>query len=268
LTIPNGLTDMHNHILFGLDDGPNSLEESLHLLTAMKLQGVHRVICTSHYLSPYFSVSTAQMEESFEAVAQAVDAFPGSYPEVCLGAEIRVCDKLVDELRHGSLPVLGNTSYVLLEFPTNDVPPITTSLMYELVVHDYIPILAHPERNLEIQRDPSWLDRLTEAGVYLQLTAECFLPKDARQSRVDAFAWQILQDCKATLIASDAHNTTSRPPVLGDAYISIRERLGEDVIDHLAENADNIWTNQEISPVKVETSARHWSLPFFRPRRS
>lgn len=261
------ITDIHTHVLFDLDDGPGTLEESLDLLSTMKAQGVQRIFCTSHYRSPHFSVEWSEIQSRFAELSESIAALPGSYPGVTIGAEVRISEELTEDIRTETVPTLGNSSYVLIELPGHDIPESAVDTIYELQVRGYRPILAHPERNMAVQRDLDWIDKLVDMGLYLQLTADCLKRKPGRQHMADTVAWHILKQGKAALIASDAHNTTSRPPTLADAYEYIGQQVGHETVGELKRNADAIWAGDKIAPVAAASVGRSWSLPFFKLRR-
>lgn len=264
----SSLTDIHAHVLPALDDGPPDLAESSALLQQMRASGVQRVFCTSHYGSLHFPVPRDSMRAAYDIVQQiradsAQDA-GDAYPQLALGAEVRLMPALVEDIRRSDVPTLGETSYVLVEFPGNEISSQALQWVHELKVRGYRPIMAHPERNVAVQKQPGLVEQLLEAGLLLQLTANCFVQPDAREQgasderfqRVShQFAWNLLQRGKATFIASDAHGTTIRPPLLRQAYEAIAQRLGTTVVEHLIANADAVWHGGTCTPVPAPTTA-------------
>lgn len=249
------ITDIHVHLLPGLDDGPVDIEESQALLTELARSGVDRVFCTSHYGSPHFDVTYNDLAAAYEKLSLVHN---NSFSiTLSSAAEVRLSPSLISDLRENCIPTLGNTHYVLVEFPGNEISNQNLSLIYELKVRGYLPIMAHPERNLAIQRQPQLLDELLEAGVAAQLTADCFLKPLNHQLMRDKLAWRILESGQASLIASDAHNTSSRPPLLTQAYNHISLKYGDKLVERLIENANAVWEDADLLPVeKVKTKKR------------
>lgn len=249
------ITDIHAHILPNLDDGPSNLEETTNLLAAFRESGVERIISTTHYRHPHFSVARSDLQAAYERLT--AEGLPElerdeSPLEFALGAEVRLCPELKTDIRNQSVPTLGNTPYVLVEFPSAEIPKQTLEIVYELTILDMYPIMAHPERNRAIQRNPRLLDEMMHSGLCFQLTAGCFIPKSNQQSQslaTDKLAWRILEAGRATVIASDAHNTATRPPLLTAAYEQIGQQLGESIVDRLVENANAIWFGEPCLPV-------------------
>lgn len=153
---------------------------------------------------------------------------------------MRISGDLLEDLKQKRIRPLGDTSYFLAEFRSSDISHRALGLIHELKVLGYTIIMAHPERNLALQRSSSLVEELRDLGVLFQATANCFAPRpDGRDDRQSAkFAWSLLEQGRIYFIASDTHNTSSRPPGLLEAYDNIAARLGEDVSLSLLENAN------------------------------
>lgn len=276
--ISRPLTDIHAHVLPNVDDGPATVAESLALTELYCSEGIARVFCTPHYRSPAYHVPAAAALSAFgtlEEQRQQRGAESNAAPQLVVGAEVHLALDLAEDLRQDSVPTLGSTRYVLVEIPNNDLPAHSLRWIHELIVRGYRPIMAHPERNTVLRKDSKQLDHLIEMGLLMQLTAMCFIPDEARDAariteaglgntadpnrhliqRTDArhqvhdFAWRILSRGYGTVIASDAHSTTRRPPWLARAYESIGDRLGAQVTDTLIDNANAIWGDEDVQRV-------------------
>jgi protein-tyrosine phosphatase len=260
--LSNGMiTDIHAHVLPGIDDGPASIDESKNLLDKFHACNTDRVFCTSHYLSPHFEVSLEALDDAFKALSVHSQ---GNGPVLAKGAEVRITSGLIHVIQEDNIPTLGNTRFVLVEFRSDVIAERSLELIHELMVRDYQPIMAHPERNLSIQKDPKLLDDLQQAGLLFQLTAWCF-DKPARLMHVpDKLAWKILEDGYAAVIASDAHNTETRPPGLLQAYDNIALRLGQSAVDTLISNANAIWDDMPCSAVEVVKPKKSLLRTIFR----
>jgi protein-tyrosine phosphatase len=256
------ITDIHAHVLPGLDDGPADLDDAADLLRSMAQSGVHRAFCTSHYRSPYFEVTTEEMREAYEQITLHLvgEASRSAVPELVLGAEVRIGTPFEEDLRAGTIPTLGASNYVLIEFPTMEIPKRAFDYIHELNVRGYRPILAHPERYVSVQKDKKIIDELIAMGVLMQVTAWCFLKTGKNAHTADKLAWELLESGKAHLVASDAHNTTTRPPQLVEAYRVIGEKLGEDVVHGLIANANAVWENGDFVDIVIEKKTRRRGL--------
>jgi protein-tyrosine phosphatase len=254
------VTDIHAHVLPGIDDGPADMGEAEAVLRAHREAGTDRIICTPHYLSPHFDVAPDAAAAAFGKLSDWRNALAGTsdtpLPSIALGAEVRVTKALADVIRHGDVPTLGPTRYVLVEFRSDTVSERALELVHELVVRGYVPVMAHPERNLAVQKDPALVDELMACGVLMQVTARCFETEPRRGHASDKLAWDLLEAGKVAVIASDAHDTRVRPPGLQRAYERIGNRYGAAVVDALMANANAIWEDAPVTEVRVERPRR------------
>ncbi|MCL6454072.1 MAG: hypothetical protein K6T78_10725 [Alicyclobacillus sp.] len=268
------ITDIHTHVLPGVDDGPPDLATALNLLAAHTAAGTDRCFCTPHFRSPHFDTPDEALPAAFTALQQAVqstrdEAGEGLHraPAFAPGAEVRLSPRLRDVIWDERIPVLGHTHYVLVEFPNNELGADLFALVHELRVRGLQPIMAHPERNIQVQKRTDLVDELTAAGLLLQLTAESLVPERGpagRPHRTEETAWAILERGRAAVIASDAHDTEWRPPGLLDAYGEISARLGSSVADALIQNANAIWAGEPAQEVAVERRRRRFTLGWRR----
>lgn len=275
------ITDIHTHVLPGVDDGPGNLEDSLLLLEAHKQSGTDRLFCTSHLGSPHFNNTAEELNQAFTILssrigqgerdrrvltqeprqssqtAATVEAYSPQLPVLLQGAELRVNQQLTERLQRSQVPTLGHTSYVLLEYPNSELNERLLDVVHELRVRGLRPIMAHPERSIVMQKDPSWIDRVQEAGVLLQLTAQCLeTPPTSRSHLADKLAWTILERGAAALIASDAHHPSYRPPGLTKAYDTIAIRFDSEVAAAFISNANAVWDDNQIEAVAVPKRKR------------
>jgi protein-tyrosine phosphatase len=245
------ITDIHTHVLPGIDDGPDDLEAAQNLLAAFHASGTDRVFCTSHLLSPHFDSNLDGLRAAYHRLTEGLTRHDG--PELALGAELRMTASLADLLRMGEVPALGDSHYVLCEFRSDHVSTRALELVHELVVRGYQPIMAHPERNLELQKHPERLDELAACGLLFQVTAQCFEagPHDGHPGQ--RLAWRMLEEGRVAVIASDAHDPAVRPPGLLPAYEAISAHAGDAVAEVLMMNANAIWADE---PVRELVPAR------------
>lgn len=257
------ITDIHTHVSPGIDDGPQTTDDAISLLSAHHDAGTTRLFCTSHFMSPHFDVPEAAFHEAYEKLANVRSGVPDV--DFVKGAEVRVTPALDALLLEGRVPTLGATSYVLLEFSNVELGARALHIAHEFRVRGMQPIMAHPERNIQVQKRIAWIDDLTEAGMLIQLTAQCLqrLPSSTKHV-VDRTAWAILERGAATVIASDAHDPTYRPPGLHAAYETIATRFGQPTTDTLIANANAIWNDQPTEPVAVQPPRS--LFPFTRHR--
>jgi protein-tyrosine phosphatase len=199
--------DLHSHVLPGVDDGCATLEESLELLRAAAADGIRALAATPHVRSDY-PTAPETMERLVREVGEAAAA-AGIGVEVLRGGELafdRLEELTLDEVRRFGLG--GNPDVVLLEFPYFSWPPGLEQRLFRLQAAGITPVLAHPERNAEVQAAPERLEEAVSQGVLVQVTAASLEGRLGASSQRAAQA--LLDRGLAHLLASDAHTPAVR----------------------------------------------------------
>lgn len=186
--------------------------------------GITCMACTPHIVPGLY-------ENSTKAITAAVNALQHALRheridlELIVGADVRIAPGLPTSLRTGSIPTLNGTRYFLFEPTHNVLPPRIESLAAKLIDAGYVPILTHPERLSWIGHHYGTIERLNALGCLLQVTAGSVTGAFGKAAR--HFADRLLDEGRVDILASDAHNTTGRPPILSQARDVVAERLGE-----------------------------------------
>ncbi|PKR77820.1 tyrosine protein phosphatase [Halalkalibacillus sediminis] len=237
------MIDIHNHLLPNIDDGPSSLYESLSLATDAVNMGINTVYVTPHHLNPQF-------ENPKDKILKEIEMFQIHLENeqipltVRPGQEVRIVGDLIERIDRDEILFLNNkSSYLLLEFPSNNVPRFTSKIVFELQVNNHRPIIAHPERNKDIIQDPSKLYQLVKNGALTQLTASSVCGYAGK--KIQKFCFKLIESNLAHFIASDAHNSNSRSFNLPEAYSLIEQKFGMYKKEELIENA-NLLHNSEL----------------------
>ncbi len=196
------MIDLHSHVLPAIDDGVTTLAASLELLRSAHADGISRIAATPHVRDDY-PTSPEDMERLVDEVNAAARA-EGIEVEVLPGAELDLAfaAELDDEtLRRFGLG--GNPSVLLLEFPYVGWPLGLPDLVFTLQLRGFRVVIAHPERNTEVQDDPERLRPLVDAGAVVQVTAASLDGRLGARSR--STGMRLVESALAHLIASDAH---------------------------------------------------------------
>jgi protein-tyrosine phosphatase len=249
------MVDIHSHILPELDDGSSSLSESLEMAREAVKQGIHKIIATPHHANGAYLNETSRVEQSVHFLNEEL-VLQGIPLTVYIGQEIRLYQDLLEDLDHSRIVTLNRSKYMLVEFPPSHIPNYTDELFHELSIQNITPIIAHPERNQEINENPSRLLELIEQGGLSQVTAHSILGGFGKT--IQAFSLNLCKNHLAHFLASDAHNLTNRPCVLGHAYQTLRESLGNDAADHFQQNAKCVLENIPLMKKSPVWSKRKW----------
>ena len=203
------MIDIHTHLLYEVDDGANSIEESLAMLEDAKAQGVEAMILTPHYRRGMFRYPTEQINENFSNLkAQAQDIGV----ELYLGTEYHVNDSMVEHFRNGRCHTLAGTSYVLAEYkPETEFSYIKASVQ-DLLFHGYVPIVAHIER-YACMDDLKRVAFLREIGVMIQVNADAVIGKQG--FRAKGYTKKLLKKGYVDFVASDCHGYKERKSNMG-----------------------------------------------------
>lgn len=204
----NGITDIHSHILFRVDDGSSSKEMSLEILKKEYEQGVTNVVLTPHYDISGCMPSISRIKQHFEELTTAAkETLPQM--KLYLGNEILACNDMVEMLDDGKLFSIAGSPYVLVEFyPASTYEDIEKSLR-DLLNGGYIPIVAHCERYNCLRKKFKVIDRdkikhLCEMGAYMQVNVTTVFRDDKK------FVKKMIENDLLHFVASDAHSLGRR----------------------------------------------------------
>jgi protein-tyrosine phosphatase len=193
--------DLHSHILPGLDDGVRTVEESIELARVAAESGIEAIAGTPHVRHDWPTTPEA-MEAALAVVEAAVEA-AGIPIRVLPGGEVALpeLDRDVEELRRFGLG--GNPAYLLVETPYYGWPLDVDERFFQLRTLGITGVLAHPERNQDVQADPARVARLVGAGALVQVTAASLDGRGGRRAR--ATGMHLIEEGLAHVVASDAH---------------------------------------------------------------
>jgi protein-tyrosine phosphatase len=217
------MVDIHHHLLSGLDDGANSMETSLAMASLAAGDGITHVVCTPHANGRYEfdpDVNATKTEELRERlVEEKIPLTLGSGCDFHLSFD-NVKRAQSDPARFS----INGLGYLLVEVPDYGLPPGLTETFYELQLAGLTPILTHPERNPTLQNDPARLIDWLRGGVLIQVTADSLTGHKGRPAQ--RMAHDLLEKRWVHFLATDAHNTTSRPPRMRDAHNLVANKYG------------------------------------------
>jgi protein-tyrosine phosphatase len=217
----DGMIDIHLHILPGVDDGPETLEEALTLARSLVQEGVRAAVATPHYNDEFPQRSAHEIYARVQALQIALDrhAIP---LRLLAGHEVLIKPGLVEDIQLGRIATLNGSRYLLLELWNTMWLPETEQVIFELRTLGVIPVLAHPERYRVIQQDSGRLAALIEQGVLAQVTAGSLVGMQGNTAR--KCAETLLRRGLVHCIASDAHGPRRRPPAIRQG-VQVAERL-------------------------------------------
>lgn len=187
--------------------------------------GISVTACTPHVLPGVYDNEGAAIRQGVLSLQAELDE--AGIPLVLQeGADAHVAPDLGEGLRSGRVPSLGGSRYFLLEPPQSVVPPRFDGYLFSLFSAGYVPVITHPERLGWIESHYAEMEKAVHAGAWMQLTAGSLLGQFGRRARY--WAERMLSEGMAHIVASDAHDTRKRPPLMSEARDLIAERLGDE----------------------------------------
>lgn len=232
------LVDIHCHILPGVDDGSKNWQTSMKLAKDAVKDGITHAICTPHTLNGRYlnhKKDIIRLTDNFqEMLADAkipLTVFPGM--------EVRLSGNLLKAIDNDDILYCdeGGT-YMLLEFPSDDVPTYAPEMIYKILQRGITPIIVHPERNNRILKAPTLLQDMLEQGCLVQITASSYTGIFGK--KIEQLSHKLIEAGQACTFASDAHDLPNRQYQLSEAYQKMSKEFGDDVTEEWQDNARRI----------------------------
>ena len=220
------MIDLHTHILPGLDDGSQDMEDSLEMCALALEGGVDTIVATPHsnQLGRFENFHSEQLEQRFSLLKQAIAA--EQLPvQLYLGMEIFASDDLEEKIHEGALISLNHSRYYLIEFPFDASPWQIGEELEQVFAAGGIPLIAHPERYFCVQEQPALVYQWLQLGCLTQVNKGSPLERFGRHAARTADF--LLTNRLATCVASDAHSPYVRTTFMGDIQDYLYDRFGE-----------------------------------------
>ncbi|HGP8097645.1 TPA: capsular polysaccharide biosynthesis protein Cps4B [Streptococcus pneumoniae] len=223
------MIDIHSHIVFDVDDGPKSREESKALLAESYRQGVRTIVSTSHRRKGMFETPEEKIAESFLQVREIAKEVADDLV-IAYGAEIYYTPDVLDKLGKKRIPTLNDSRYALIEFSMNTPYRDIHSALSKILMLGITPVIAHIERYDALGNNEKRVRELIDMGCYTQVNSSYVLkPKlfGERYKFMKKRAQYFLEQNLVHVIASDMHNLDGRPPHMAEAYDFVTQKYGE-----------------------------------------
>lgn len=237
------MIDLHTHLLPDWDDGAEDWNEMYKMAKVAEKDGTKKIVLTPHIfrLSKYrndLGVLELRMAQFKEKAAELPIEF-------YRGAEVFVHHEMVERIKENNLTING-TDYVFVEFPADYVLAGVRDLFYQLMLDGFIPIISHPERNLAFAENPELLYGLIKMGSLAQVTTKSLTGEFGRETK--RVARLFLEHNLVHIIASDAHDSEKRPPVLSAGAKEAAKVIGEERAKAMVTTIPQAILNNECIP--------------------
>lgn len=230
--------DIHSHIIYDVDDGSKSLEQSIDSLKQIKKIGLDSVVCTPHFkkgrTEKIHKVKDNFLKLKEEASKLGINLY--------IGNELMYTDEMIDLLAKRKLIGINFSKYILVEFRRNENKNINDILMIleDMIDAGYRPILAHPELYVNYH-NIEYMKRIKDLGVMLQMDATSLFERKHKK-----LCKKMLKEKLIDVVASDSHCTKKRNYLIyAKAYKKIKKKYGKEYTDIIFyENPYSFITNK------------------------
>lgn len=235
--------DLHCHLLPGIDDGAGDLSVALEMARIAADDGITHLACTPHIYPGLFDNTPAGIAAAVRALHLELDE-NGIGLELTYGADIQVVPELVSRLESGAFPTLNKSRYFLFE-PSHHVPLVNFDrFVFDAVNAGFVPLITHPERLRWLDGHYQEFVAAVQAGAWIQLTAGSLTGRFGRTPRY--WSEKMLADGIVHVLATDAHNLKSRPPLLAEAEQAAVKFVGKEEAERLVlDRPRAVWENAD-----------------------
>lgn len=223
------MIDIHCHILPGIDDGAETTQESLDMCQIAVDDGIKVIVATPHFTPGRFEPASTTVFSLIDALQKQVDEARLDL-KILSGADLAVSPEYLAYIEsHEHITINKSSKYVLAELPHAGAPIGWEDFLFKVIDAGITPILTHPERNPSFMKDPLSLRKFVDYGGLVQVTAMSITGDFGKDIQVTVAT--LLKEGLVHVIATDAHSTENRIPVLSEAVDMASDIVGKDVAD-------------------------------------
>ncbi|PAD67848.1 tyrosine protein phosphatase [Bacillus sp. 7586-K] len=254
------MIDIHSHILPGIDDGAQTVEDSINMAKLAVEEGITKIIATPHHQNgKYINKKQNIIERVSELnVVLQKENIP---LEVLPGQETRIYGELIEDINKGDILPLNQTNYLFIELPSGHIPRYTEQLLFDVQLKGFTPIIVHPERNAGVMENPDKLLNLVKKGALTQVTAGSVVGYFGK--KIQKLSMQLIEANLTHFISSDAHNITSRSFHIRESISEINKEFGQQAVYYFKENAELLVNGQMVYKLEPSQIRRKKILGIF-----
>lgn len=252
------MIDIHSHIIPKIDDGSESFEESYTMFLEAEKAGFTDIISTSHYIENYFEADSIKRHAWIEAMNKVLKENKINLKLHC-GNELYITQNLIKLIKQKKASTLADSKYVLFELPMNNNVKYLNEMIFEIKSLGMIPVIAHPERYVYVQKNPNLLIPLIEQGALFQSNYASIIGYYGNHAKNTVK--KLLKNNMIHFLGSDCHKKNDIYSKMNEIMIELEKILDKEKIEELTTiNPSKILKNEEIKitePIKVKTGFFH-----------
>ncbi|MCX5773466.1 MAG: hypothetical protein NTX05_02525 [Fusobacteria bacterium] len=239
------MIDIHNHIIFDVDDGAKTLDESINMITMAKREGINAIIATSHFIPGRFDKSQEVHKEKLEIISKELEKRGEKIP-LFLGREILFHSSFFKNYEILRTLTLASSRYLLVEFFHHEIPNNFSEFIYELKIRGLVPIIAHAERFIHSEKDFKKIAKLYLEGALIQVTINSIIGTFGPDARI--WMEKLLELNMVQFLASDAHKESGkRSYEVTKALVAINKLISSEKVELLTKiNPQKILSNEVV----------------------
>lgn len=244
------MVDLHTHVMYGWDDGAETIDESMAMVRLAAADGTRVIAATPHLLWSNVRVDMAVIEERVAEINECVAA-EGLDIQVVTGCEVPATWDSFNLIKHNQVALLGRSRTLLFEVPFTLHAVQFPDLLFQVRMMGIMPLMAHPERSEPFIMDHGLFRATIGPDLPVQITASSLT--GSYGDRIQSFAWEIVREERPIVISSDAHGVDRRRPCMSAAHAALSEEFGAEAADLMCrDNAAALLENKPPRTANIE----------------
>ncbi|MDO5018416.1 MAG: hypothetical protein Q4E02_03870 [Lagierella massiliensis] len=243
------MIDIHSHVLPYLDDGAQSIEESLEIVQIYKENGFTGVIATPHHYYGKYLPSKEEIIESHKLLTTELKKNDDKF-NIYLGNENFLDENTIPDLKSKNIFTMGGSRYVLVEIPLNNKNNFAKEIIFNIQMLGYLPILAHVERYKITKDDFNFIEELYKAGVLIQINLSSLKNEGSSYFEMTN---KLLERKMVQFVGTDTHSKETRNPDVSEQLYYLKDKMGDDWYNEVViQNPYKMLKNQLIKKEVIE----------------
>ncbi len=253
------MVDIHSHILPGLDDGARDLDEAVAMVRMAAGAGTTDIVATPH-ANPLYPYDPDRVAQTAAELADASERIL----RIHTGCDFHMTlENITDALAHPDKYTIDHKRYLLVELSDYLVPASTDDVFRRMLAAGIVPVVTHPERNRRLHRRLDRIQKWIELGACVQITADSLSGRFGKSAR--RVSTELMEGGLVHFVASDAHGTRDRRPVLDEARELLTAAYGAGYAELLCrENPGATLDGAPVAAAKPERRVRRRWYLFWR----